>query len=67
MSPFKKIALCVTLVGIGAMFGCVKEDIELLPGTGGGDSTSSSQGGDGGGSSSACKLGSSLVGNCLLQ
>lgn len=58
MSWFKKVALCVTLVGIGAALGCVAEDRPFPAGTGGGGS---------GGSSSACKLGSSLVGDCLLQ
>lgn len=63
---FSRVAVCVALVVIGAMLGCVAED-HPFTGTGGGASTSSSQGSGGDGSSSACKLGTSLVGNCVLQ
>jgi hypothetical protein len=66
MRWINRVAVCVTLVGIGAALGCVPEDHQFN-GTGGGGSTSSSQGAGGDGSSSPCKLGSSLVGNCVLQ
>jgi hypothetical protein len=65
-----RVASYAALVGLGALLGCVADDLPPLAGSGGAggsDSSTTSSSTSGSGGSTACVLGSSVIGQCQLQ